>query len=234
MAKLIDSTKRPVAVGYVRVSSKKQADEGNSLEDQGEAIIRHAVLSGYDLTDVFSDGGISGGKDESGRPGLASALDAIRSGRATVLMVKHADRLSRDSDFAGYLKVEVKRAGGSLVILDEAKDDPIRNAVDKMLAEMERIRGSQRMRFVHASKKARGLWTGGVPFGFELGPDGKLTAIESDAPVLERIKAMRDEGKTLRAIAEELNRSAVPTRSGKPWNQQTVHNILGRMSKANG
>jgi len=167
----LSAESRPAAIGYVRVSSKKQRDDGNSLEDQREAIIRHAVLSGLDLIEIFADGGISGGKGLDARPGLAAALAAIRQGRASTLIVKHADRLARDSDLAGYLKIEVRKAGASLEIIDEAKDDPIRAAVDKMLAELERIRGSQRMKFVYASKKGRGEWTGGVPFGSESLPE---------------------------------------------------------------
>jgi DNA invertase Pin-like site-specific DNA recombinase len=224
----LSSSNRPAAIGYVRVSSKKQRDEGNSLDDQREAIMRHAVLSGLDLVDIYADEGISGGKDETGRPGIAAALETIRSGRASTLIVKHVDRLSRDSDFAGYLKIEVKKSGGRLEIIDEAKDDPIRAAVDKMLAELERIRGSQRMKFVHASKKSKGLWTGAVPFGYRVGEDQKLHPVAAEQPVIRRIEAMRAEGATLQRIADQLERDGVPTRSGKRWNAQTVSAILQR------
>jgi site-specific DNA recombinase len=228
MAKQLDSPNRPKAIGYARVSSRKQAEEGGSLEAQREAIIRHAVLSGLDLVDVYADGGISGGKGEEGRPGLAAALEEIRSGRASVLVVKHADRLSRDSDLAGYLRHGVKKAGGSLVVLDEAKDDPIRNAVDKMLAELERIRGSQRMKAFHATRKAKGLPSGPAPFGFVIGDGGKLESVASEAPIVERIRSRRAAGASLRAIVAELNADAVPTRTGKPWNAQTIANIEKR------
>ena len=231
MEKRLASPNRPAAIGYVRVSSKKQRDEGNSLDDQREAIIRHAVLSGFELVDIFADEGISGGRDEKGRPGIAAALDSIRSGRASMLIVKHADRLSRDSDFAGYLKIEVRKSGGRLEIIDEAKNDPIRAAVDKMLAELERIRGSQRMKFVHAAKKSKGLWTGAVPFGYHLGEDQKLHPVASEQPVIRRIEALRAEGSTLQRIVDQLNADDVPTRSGKRWNAQTVNAILQREKK---
>jgi DNA invertase Pin-like site-specific DNA recombinase len=227
MKRRLSSANRPSAIGYVRVSSKKQRDDGNSLDDQREAIIRHAVLSGLDLVEVFADGGISGGKGVDARPGLAAALAAIREGRASTLIVKHADRLARDSDLAGYLKIEVKKAGASLEIIDEAKDDPIRAAVDKMLAELERIRGSQRMKFVYASKKARGEWTGGVPFGYRV-IAGKLERIVAEQPIIERISALRAEGKALRKIAASLNEERIPTRSGKLWNAVTVSAIIDR------
>lgn len=227
----LESSRRPKAIGYVRVSSKKQRDEGNSLDDQREAIIRHAVLSGLDLVEIFADEGVSGGRDERGRPGIAAALESIREGRATTLIVKHVDRLSRDADFAGYLKVELKKRGGTLDIIDEAKDDPIRAAVDKMLAELERIRGSQRMKFVHATKKGRGLWTGRVPYGYRLGDDKKLHPVTAEQPVIHRIEQLRAGGATLKQIVDVLNDDAVPTRSGKPWNAQTVNAILQRSQR---
>lgn len=229
MAKVLDSPNRPRAVGYCRVSSRKQADEGHSLEAQREAIIREAVLGGLNLADIFADGGISGGKGERSRPGLSAALDAIRTGRATVLIVKHADRLSRDTDYAGHLRTVVKEAGGRLVVIDEAKDDPIRQAVDKMLAELERIRGSQRMKGVHATRRAKGLPSlGPAPYGFQWAPGGRLEAVQAEAPVLKRIASLRSAGQSLRAIASTLNADRVPTRSGRPWNQETINAVIRR------
>jgi len=231
MKRRLSSSDRPRAIGYVRVSSKKQRDDGNSLDDQREAIIRHAVLSGFDLVEIFADGGISGGKGIEARPGLAAALDAIRTGKASTLIVKHADRLARDTDLAGYLKIEVKKAGAALEIIDEAKDDPIRAAVDKMLAELERIRGSQRMKFVYAAKKDRGEWTGTVPFGYQL-VGGKLERVAAEEPIIGRIAALRAAGTPLRGIAAALNDDNVPTRSGKPWNAMTISSILRRTINA--
>lgn len=228
MEKALSSPERPRAVGYVRVSSKKQRDEGGSLEDQRESLIRHAVLTGLDLVEVFEDGGISGGKGEDKRPGLNAALEAVKSGTASVLIVKHIDRLARETDLAGFLRTSIKRAGGSLVIVDEAKADPYRRLLDGMLAEMERLRARERMKFTYAAKKQRGEWVGPVPYGYRLGANGSLVPEPSEAPTVERITALRERGESLRAIAETLNRSTVPTHSGKPWNAQTVNSILGR------
>lgn len=228
MAKKLAAPDRPRAIGYVRVSSAKQAAEGGSLEAQRDAIIRAAVLSGLDLLDVFADAGISGGKDETKRPGLAAALEAIESGRASVLIVKHSDRLSRDSDLAGFLAVQVKRAGGRLEIIDEAKNDPIRTAVDKMLAELERIRGSQRMKTFHATRKAKGLPAGPAPFGFTVGEDGKLVPLASEYPTVERVRSLRAAGSSLRQIVATLNADDILSPTGKSWNPATVAKILSR------
>lgn len=221
------SAARQAAVGYIRVSSRQQRDEGKSLADQRDEIMRHAAVAGFDLLDIFEDAAISGGKDESQRPGLAAALATLREGRASVLIVKHVDRLSRDNDFAGYLKVELRRIGVRVVIIDEAADDPIRQAVDQLAAALERIRGSQRMKFSHRMRKQKGLWTGGAPYGYRL-IRGKLDPIESEIAVVERVKQLRHEGVTLRGIANVLNEQRIPTRSGAAWRCQTIHQIVRR------
>ena len=184
------------AIGYVRVSSDRQQREGESLGMQRDAIMREAVLSGLDLVEIFEDGGISGSKDETKRPGLAAALDAIRTGAASVLIVKHADRLSRDGDLAGYLRVRVKREGGTLVVIDEAKDDPIRKACDQMVAELERIRGCQRMKSWHSEKRRRGERTGRRPVEIK-SPEG--------ARAREKALLLHASHASLRTIAASLN-----------------------------
>jgi site-specific DNA recombinase len=228
MEKAIESGKRPSAVGYCRVSSRKQADEGGSIEAQREAIIREAVLGGFNLLDVYSDGGLSGGRSEKTRPGLALTLEAIRSGRAAVLIVKHVDRLSRDTDYTGHLRTVVKEAGARLVVIEEAKDDPIRKAVDTMLGELEKIRGSQRMKGFHAARKARGLHSGAVGFGTRTRADGRLEPDPAMAGTVARILRLRAQGASLRAIAAALNADEVPGPTKARWNAETINGVVKR------
>ena len=174
---------------------------------------------------MYADGGVSGGKGERSRPGLSAALDAIRSGKAEALIVKHADRLARDSDLAGHFRITVKEAGGRLVVIDEAKDDPIRQAVDKMLAELERIRGGQRMKTWNAERKAKGLPAGYAPFGMRRAADGRLEPDPEAAATVARIVRMRAQGASLRTIASALNADHTP---GRTWNPMTVSGVVKR------
>ena len=45
------------AIGYVRVSTEKQADFGVSLEAQAEKVRAMAVVQGAELVDVIVDAG---------------------------------------------------------------------------------------------------------------------------------------------------------------------------------
>jgi DNA invertase Pin-like site-specific DNA recombinase len=214
---------KPVAVGYVRISAKGNG-ESTSLASQRELVIRECALGGFDLLRIFEDDGVSGMKGEGSRPGLAAALDAVRSGAATVLIVAHADRLARSSDLAGHYRVVVQEAGGRVVVVAEAKDDPIRCALDRMIAEIERIRGSQRMKVWHAHRKAHALPAGPAPFGFEKGEDGRLRANVAEAKVVQHIKRLRRTN-SLRAIADRLNREGITMR-GRPWNAVQILRVL--------
>src|SRR3569832_1381017 len=79
------------AIGYIRVSTDMQANEGLSLSAQQAAIEQYCALHGLKLVKVYKDV-LSGAKDQ--RPGLREALDSLERD-ASVLIVLKFDRLSR-------------------------------------------------------------------------------------------------------------------------------------------
>lgn len=231
MAKRLTSSSKPKAIGYVRVSTGKQADKGGSLAVQRDRIVEFAVLNGYELVGVFEDAGVSGAKDEGERPGFAAALDAIRRGDASTLVVTDADRFSRDADVAGHARIEIKRAGGKVVVLSEIDANVEIVAVRQLLAVLEREKVRARMRTWSAARLAKGLHMGPAPYGFRIGAAGVLEADPAEAPVVDRILALRASGATLRAIAAALNADEVPARGGRGWNQMTISKIEKRGAK---
>ena len=231
MGKRPTSSSKPRAVGYGRVSTGKQADKGGSLAVQRDRIVEHAVLSGLDLVGVFEDAGISGAKGEDDRPGFRAALDAIRRGEASVLVATDADRLARDADEAGHARVEIRRAGGRVVVLSEVGEGIEVVAVRQLLAVLEREKVRARMRTWSAARLAKGLHMGPAPYGFRIGPDGTLEEHPDESPVLARIAALRASGATLRAVAEALDAEGVPARGGRGWNAMTVSKIERRGAK---
>ena len=50
------------AIGYIRVSTQQQAEEGVSLEAQRAKIEAWCFVNDYELTNVYCDSGISGTK----------------------------------------------------------------------------------------------------------------------------------------------------------------------------
>mgnify|MGYP000889066313 CR=1 FL=1 len=227
MEKRIRTERRVPAVGYVRVSTSKQVEEGGSLEEQREALAFYAATNGLDLVAVYEDAGVSGAKDEDRRPGLAAAIESIKSGEAKVLLVRDLSRLARGLDLTGYLRVAVQKAGGVVRVMGES-EDRIYRLFDAVKNEMYRTAVSDRMRLWATSRKAKGQHLGQPPYGFLLGDGGRLEPDPAEWPTLIRIREARERGETYRAIAAKLNAEGIRTRTGKAWAAATILNATRR------
>ena len=81
-------------LGYIRVSSNDQADNGISLDAQRHRLTAYCTAHGLTLARVEEDAGISA-KKTTNRPALQRALAALKKGEAKGLVVVKLDRLSR-------------------------------------------------------------------------------------------------------------------------------------------
>ena len=223
------------AIGYVRVSTADQRDNGVSLDAQRERIERWCAADGYRLVEVFEDAGISG-KRADNRPGLQLALERVCQTKGAALIVYSLSRLARSTKDAIGIAERLDKAGADLVSLSEKIDTT--SAAGKMvfrmlavLAEFERDLVSERTRSAMAVKRANGKRIGTVPYGVDLAPDrSTLILNEAEQAVIIDIRAMRSDGMKLAEIADALTRREVPTKMGKSsrWTHQAVARILAR------
>src|ERR1017187_1513532 len=96
------------AIGYVRVSTDRQAEQGVSLEAQEAKIRAMATVQSAELLDVIVDGGESA--KSLNRPGLQRLLDLINAGKVDTVIVAKLDRLTRSvKDLCGLLELFEKR-----------------------------------------------------------------------------------------------------------------------------
>lgn len=203
-------------VAYARVSTDEQFLGGAGLAAQRSAIEAACAARGYDLLRVYED--VASGGKLAGRPELAKALEAARTGEAEALVVAKLDRLSRSvHDFSGLLD-RSRREGWSLVILDFAVDTTtptgeLAATTVAAAAQFERRMIGVRTREALAVRRAQGV---------KLGRPRQLPE-----DVVARIAAERKGGKTLQAIAETLNADGVPTaQGGQRWWPATVGVVL--------
>ena len=70
--------------------------------------------------------------------------------------------------------------------------------------------------------------TGGLPYGYRIGDDGRPEVVEEQAEVVRRIFHMYvHEGMGSPSIAVRLTDEGIPTQTGKLlWLQSRVHHIL--------
>ena len=81
------------AIGYIRVSTRDQADSGASLESQRVKIEAYAVLHDLELVEVIEDAGHSAKSLD--RPGMTNLLRLIRGRKIGVVIVAKLDRITR-------------------------------------------------------------------------------------------------------------------------------------------
>lgn len=88
-------------VGYLRVSTREQADSGLGLDAQRRAISDEADRRGWTVTWCVDEGYTARNLN---RPGLDKALRLLKRKEARALVVAKLDRLSRSlHDFASTL-----------------------------------------------------------------------------------------------------------------------------------
>lgn len=223
---------RPKAIGYVRVSTAEQVN-GFGLDVQERAIREHAKAKGLRLLRIDRDEGQSGSNGLDTRLGLAGALTDLERGTAGVLVVYKLDRLARDLILQETTIARLQAAGATVVSVTEPDvegDDATRVLVRQVLGaigQYERALIRKRMSDGRAAKAAKGGYVGGrPPFGYKA-VGGVLVADDGEQQVIARARQLRDEGRSLRAIAEVLTSDGHRPKRGSSWHPPQVARLLG-------
>lgn len=221
------------AVGYARVSTELQAQEGVSLESQQAKIRAWCVVNSYTLTSLHVDAGLSGSRSDN-RPALLAALEeACRTKGA--LVVYSLSRLARSTRDALAISERLARCGADLVSLSERIDTT--TAAGKMvfrmlavLAEFERDLISERTKtaMAHLRRQGRRI-SRHIPYGFVLARNRTtLLPAPREQKTLARMRKLRQAGFSLRQIATALTNSKIPTKHGRSWTAKVIHSLLQR------
>ena len=204
------------AIAYLRVSTEEQATSGLGLDAQREVVVAEIDRKGWELLEVVVDDGYSA-KDLR-RPGIARAIRMLDAGMADAIVVSKIDRLSRSMlDFAGLMDSS-RRRGWEMVALDLGVDTStpqgeMMASVMQAFAQFERHLIGARTSDALQALKRRGQRLG--------------RPVELETKVRDRIVRMRDQGMTLRAIADELTDEGVATaQGGRRWYHSTVSKVL--------
>lgn len=222
------------AVIYARVSSKRQADDGISMDAQIDQCTNRAVQLGAAVVRVFRDDGVSG-RSTKGRHGFASAMDYCMVGSVDFFIAWSTSRFARNAIDLWVHQDQLKEAGTRLECLNADIDDDtdsgfinrvFMGAMDQMVS---RQIGRDTLKSLKQSA-ADGYFTGGhMPFGYVGVAEGKRTRLqvhaEHSAIVLRAFDLCLNEGLGAQAIALRLNTSGL-TRDGSAWGKNSVHYLL--------
>ena len=226
-------------IGYARVSTRGQAEDGLGLEIQAESIEKWAKAHGHELVAVVSDEGISGIRDAWDRPGLTELLMQLETGSVEGLVVHRHDRLARSLTVQEGILAHVWNAGSLVFMVDSGQvmqddpDDPMRTAMRQMagvFSQLERAMLVKRLRDARRLKKTRGGHAvGSAPFGYT--PGGWVLIEDPDEQeTLSIIKKLHAEGLNGSQIARHLNVLGKTSKRGVVWHPTSVRRVVARMT----
>jgi putative DNA-invertase from lambdoid prophage Rac len=195
--------------GYTRVSTDRQAEEGESLGAQQRVIEGYAMMQGLIVDEVFIERDVSGSKPLADRPEGGRLLSTITAG--DIVITPKLDRMFRSALDALDVLGQIQKRGVSLHMIDLG-GDVTGNGISKLVftilsavAEAERDRIRERIRDVKADQRRRQRYLGGiVPFGWRVDPEGALIEVPEQQAAIKRARALRRKGMSLRAISAAL------------------------------
>ena len=217
---------------YARVSDKSQAEEDKtSISEQTIEMEVYCKGKGMTVAARYQEVGRGWTKK---RPEFQRMLADAKRGRFDTIVCWKSDRLSRGMYPAAALMEVVEAHQIRLEAVMDAIDMKtfgLMAAIGKI--ELDNFRERSTLGKRGTAKQGR-VPTGGLPYGYRIGDDGRPEAVEEQAEVVRRIFHMYvHEGMGSPSIAVRLTEEGIPTQTGKLlWLQSRVHHILGNATYA--
>ena len=211
---------------YARVSDKSQdTEDKTSISEQVGEMEAYCESKGLTITARYQEVGRGWSKK---RPEFQRMLADARQGRFDTIVCWKSDRLSRGMYPAAALMEVVEAHQIRLEAVMDAIDMKtfgLMAAIGKI--ELDNFRERSTMGKRGTAKQGR-VPTGGLPYGYRNGENGRPEVVEEQAEVVRRIFRMYlDEGMGSPSIAIRLTDEGIPTQTGKPlWRQSYIHYVL--------
>lgn len=226
--------KRVRAGIYARIS-RDASQEGLGVERQEEDCRKMATQLGWEVLEVFIDNDISAHSGQY-RPQYRKMLSAIEEGKIQAILAYHPDRLHRrNSELEEFVNF-VERHGTQIQTVGQGHYDlstPSGRFTARVVgaaAQHEVERTKERQTRAKQQMVQQGKYRGGPrPFGFE--KDG-ITHRESEARVIRDATTAVLAGRSLAAVAKELNGQGHRTSFGKEWSYARLKDVLIRPRNA--
>ncbi|MFH0822205.1 MAG: recombinase family protein [Pseudomonadota bacterium] len=220
-----------MTIGYVRVSTTQQADEGYGLEAQRRKINAYCELHDLVLTEIVEDAGLSG-KSIKGRPGIQRILSLVKVGKVDNVIVAKLDRLARNVKEACEISELLEKKKAALHSVAERLDTGSANGrlffnIMNTLATWEREVIGERTVAALAVKKSQGQRISGeAPYGYQFDKDGNVVMNDDEQTVIAKVRELQGQGHTIRGIVEWLKDHGYKNRKGNPVGRTEVWKIL--------
>lgn len=217
---------------YVRVSTTDQAEEGYSIDEQKEKLIKYCEIKEWTVGNVYIDAGFTGSNIE--RPAMKKLINDIDLKQIDTVLVYKLDRLSRSQKDTLFLIEDIfNKNDVSFISLVENFDTS--TAFGKasigilaVFAQLEREQIKERMQMGKAgrAKSGKAMGWSKVPFGYIYDKEsGNYKVDELQAIIVKRIFNDYSHSVSITKLVDYLNEDG---HLGKniAWSYRTVRGVL--------
>ncbi len=236
----LNNWKKPKAAIYIRVSTLNQAEKGHGLDAQLSICKKMCEIKNYDITEVYSDEGISGTMKAHDRIAFNKLLNDGKEKKFEILVFYTFDRLARDIRVFLNIVDELNRLGIKIVSCKENIDTTTDTGEFMMniyasVSHLELKTIKSRLAMGREQKKLESGYIGGrLPYGYSM-VDKNIEINSDHAHVVRSIyHGYHTKKFSLRKIANILNKENIPSPRDKEWDKSTVTIILDNKDKYDG
>jgi DNA invertase Pin-like site-specific DNA recombinase len=216
---------------YIRVSTERQAQEGNSLAAQEKRLRDYCSAHGWHVADdhIYTDAGVSGKTTE--REHFQAMMQAAKDGLIVRVVAVKLDRVARNTkDFLATVET-LQSYKCSLALIQEGFDTGTPQGkfaitMFAAMAELEASMISERVSSGRKQKASEGGYNGSrCPLGYQYA-NGAFTVDSSAAYWVREIFNRFIAGQGMSKIADDLNAAGAITAKGGKWYAGTVRYVL--------
>ncbi|MBE7186310.1 MAG: recombinase family protein [Methylobacterium mesophilicum] len=233
------------AVGYIRVSTRRQANEGVSLDVQQDRIASFIAEKGWNLGELYIDRGASARDD--GRPQFQRMLSDAKACPAPfdAIVVFDRSRFFRNAAQSELTIRDLRRRSIEVFSVTQPNgSDEAGDMVRQLIAVVDEHASretAKRVRGTMVENARQGFWNGAAPpFGYKTvvaekrgkKEKKKLAVDDVEASVVDLNFSLAEMGDQrsgamgVKAIADHLNTKGYRTRRGNLWHIGPLHDLL--------
>lgn len=217
---------------YTRVSTSSQEEDGTSLDNQRETGFEKAEKLGMQ-PQLWNEGASSSSGDHlSSRPVITELMTKVNAGEVKHLFVWNTDRLSRNMETWGFIRLSLVKNGVTLHTPTGRMElnDPQTNFMLGVLSEVsqyDNLLRAERFRSGKVRRVKEGGWHGGPPpFGYQI-IKSKLVVNPTEAEIVQFIFNCWNNLESSERISKKLLAMGILTRRGNPvWSRGSIEKLL--------
>ncbi len=228
-------------VGYIRVSTQIQVEEGFSIEGQKQQLLAYCKTHNMEMVRLYIDEGISG-KSLEGRHALNKLLEDAKENHFQEVIIWKVSRIARNvQDLLDIIKAldyqGIVLSSVSEGISTESVNGTFTIQMMGAVAELERKVIAENVQLGIHQKVREGWYRGASVLGYDIIPQKSCKANKlptnlqinaQEAEIVKLIFKLYEEGKGYKAIANHLNSNLFKSKKGKAFSIGTIYKILNR------